>query len=88
MARTDGDPILLAPAAEGRALELFGAVDDERPGTAEHRPAMVGPSPRAPSHSSFGQSAWARQSATELGFSIVRQNPRIAREKTSTTIVR
>src|SRR5208283_5063205 len=48
------------------------------------------PSPRALSHASLGQSAWARQSATEseLGFSIVRQNPRIAREKTSTTIVR
>src|SRR5208337_5461796 len=47
VARTDGDPILLAAAAEGCALEFFAAVDDERPGPAMHRPVMVAKSARA-----------------------------------------
>ena len=47
MARTDNDPVLLAAAAEGIALELFGAVYDERSGTPEHRPVVVAKAARA-----------------------------------------
>ena len=89
MARTDGDPILLATAAEGRALELFGAVDDERPGTAEHWPVMVAKSARAePLVLRTERLGEAKRDRERTRFFDRQANPRIAREKTSTTIVR